>query len=287
MTAVDLRDELVPLRTDFDVVWRGFEPAQVERYVRAAETDLKVLAVDRDAAVARADDLARRLESARAEVRDLRARLDRMCRAPIDPSALDERLRRKVELADAEAAEITTRAEAAAERTWAAADEAATRLRKRHEDLIAELDARRREAEAEHRTLMRRAREHVETTTREAARRRRELDEQAARERQRVQDDFDLALATRRAESARALARREAEARARADALVKDAAERSAAMIAAARNEVDVLRGHRDRIAAGLLAAQELLAAADAELGEGHPGEGHPGEGALAGTSVA
>ncbi|HEX6340107.1 hypothetical protein [Umezawaea sp.] len=266
MTAVDSREELVPLRTDFDVVWRGFDPGQVMRFVQAVEADLGVLAVDRDAAVARADGLARALESARAEVRELHDRLDRLCRTPVDPATLDERSRRRVELAEAEATEITTRAEAAADRTWAAADEAATRLRLRYEELVAGLDARRGEAEVEHRALMRRAREHVEATVREAARRRRELDEQAAAERERVRTDFELAMAGRRADAARALARQEAEARARADALLREAAERSEAMITAARKRVDELRGHRDRVAAGLAEAWALLDRAESDL---------------------
>ena len=176
MTAVDARPDLVPLRTDFDVVWRGYDPGQVRHYVENVEADLRLLAVDRDAAAARADDVARELERARAEVRALRDRLDRLCRTPIDPAALTERLRRLVDLAHEEAAEITERARAAAEQHWTTAEQAAARLRERSERLVADLDARRRELEAEHGAVMRRAHERIAETTREAERRRLSLD---------------------------------------------------------------------------------------------------------------
>ncbi len=255
--------DLVPLRADFDVVWRGYDRGQVRHYVEGVEAELRVLEVDRDAAEARADDLTRQLETARAEIRVLREHIDRISRTPIDPDALTARLRRMAELAHEEATEITERARAVAENHWATAERAATRVRERSERLVAELDARRREAEAEHRTLMREAGERVLATTREAERRRRELDERAAALREEVRVDFELAMSARRAESMEALAAEEAEARARADRLVREAQEQARRILADARQRVDELRDRRDRIAAGLRGAQELLAEAN------------------------
>src|SRR5699024_3736210 len=105
--ATDIRDELVPLRTDFDVVLRGYERDQVRHYVQAVETELRLLATDRDAFAAQAGELARQLEEARARIRELHERVDRICRTPVEPEALAERLARMVELAHAEADEIT------------------------------------------------------------------------------------------------------------------------------------------------------------------------------------
>ncbi|MFD1152215.1 cellulose-binding protein, partial [Saccharothrix hoggarensis] len=208
MTAVD--GDLVPLRADFDVVWRGYDRGQVRHYVDGVEAELGVLAVDRDAAVARADDLARQLETARAEIRVLREHIDRICRTPVEPHALTERLRRMVELAHDEAAEITERARAVAENHWATAEHAAARLRERSERLVDDLDVRRREAEAEHRALMRRAREQVVAAEREAEQRRRELDARAEALREEVRADFEVAMAARRAEAMAAMAEEEA-----------------------------------------------------------------------------
>ncbi|MFJ6675784.1 hypothetical protein ACIQMJ_32170 [Actinosynnema sp. NPDC091369] len=255
--------DLVPLRADFDVVWRGYDRGQVRRYVEGVEGELRVLAVDRDAAEARADDLARQLETARAEIRVLREHVDRISRTPIDPAALTERLRRMAELAHEEAAEITDRARAVAEHRWATAERAAARVRERSERLVAELDAQRRQAEAEHREVMREAGERLLATTREAEQRRRELDERAAALREEVRVDFELAMAARRAESLEAVAAEEAAARARADRLVRDAEEHARRIVVEAQRRVDDLRARRDRIAAGLRGARELLAEAN------------------------
>lgn len=261
MMAVDV--DLVPLRADFDVVWRGYDKRQVRRYVEGAEAELRVLAVDRDAAVARADDLARQLESARSEIRDLRDRVDRISRTPIEPDALTERLRRMAELAHEEATEITTRAQAVAEHHWATAERAATRLRERSDRLVDELDARRREAEAEHRDLMRRAGERIAAETRRAELRRRELDERAAALREEVRVDFELAMSARRAEAMAAVAEVEAAAKARAEQVVRAATEHAQRIMAEALRRVDELRARRDHIAAGLRSARQLLAEAD------------------------
>jgi colicin import membrane protein len=255
--------DLVPLRADFDVTWRGYDRGQVRHYVEGVEAELRVLAVDRDAAEARADDLARQLETARAEIRALRRHVDRISRTPIDPAALTERLRRMAELAHEEADEITERARAVAEHHWATAERAATRVRERSERLVAELDAQRRQAETEHRTLMREAGERILATTRQAEQRRRELDERAAALREEVRIDFELAMSARRAESLEAVAAEEAAARARADRLVREAEEHARRIVAEARQRVDELRSRRDRIAAGLRDARELLAQAD------------------------
>ncbi|QQQ74347.1 hypothetical protein IOD16_24555 [Saccharothrix sp. 6-C] len=260
--------DLVPMRADFDVVWRGYDRGHVRRYVEGVEAELRVLAVDRDAAEARADDLARQLETARAEIRVLREHVDRISRTPIDPDALAARLRRMAELAHEEAAEITARARAVAENHWATAERAAARVRERSERLVAELDAQRRQAEAEHRTLMREAGERLLATTREAERRRRELDERAAAVREEVRVDFELAMSARRAESMAAVAAREAAARARADRLVREAEDHARRIVTEARQRVDELRARRDRIAAGLRGARELLARANPLLDE-------------------
>lgn len=255
--------DLVPLRADFDVVWRGYDKRQVRRYVEAVEAEVRVLAVDRDAAVARADDLARQLEATRSEIRELRDQVDRISRTPIEPDALTERLRRMAELAHEEAAEITDRARAMAEHHWMTAERAVTRVRERSERLVAELDASRREAQAEHQVLMRQAGERIAATARRAERRRHELDERAAALREEVRTDFELAMSARRAEAMTAMAEEEAAARARAGQLVREATEHGRRIVAEARQRVDELRSRRDRIAAGLRDARQLLADAD------------------------
>jgi colicin import membrane protein len=263
-------DELVPLHTDFDVVWRGCDRKQVQHYVERVEEELRLLTVDRDAAVQRADALADQLARSRADVRRLTERLEELSRTPIDLSTLTERLRRLVELAQAEAEEITNRARLAAEQDRATAQLTAERQRRRAEYLVAELDQRREELAAEHRELMARAHERVETLTREAAQRRRELDDKAAEIRHQIQTDFELAMTTRRTEAMKELedqrqaARAErAAAKAESERLLAKTKIQATEMIAEAQAEVDRLHNYRDRVAATLRAAQRTLAAAD------------------------
>ena len=91
--------ELLPLRTGFDVAWLGYRRDQVQYYVGEAERDFALLAADRDAAEARAVSLARNLEAAREENRALRDRIDRLCRQPLSPESVGERLRHAVDAA--------------------------------------------------------------------------------------------------------------------------------------------------------------------------------------------
>lgn len=247
-TAADVT-ELVPLKIDFDTVFRGYDRDQVRCYVQATERDTQLLVADRDAALSQAEDLAQQLGSARATIRDLRAAIDRISRTPLDPAALSERLRRMVELATAEADETIRRAEAAAERTWRHAEDTAARLTERHRELLAELDRRRRDMEAEHTDLIRRAQADIDRMTRDAQQRRTELDRRAEQLRAQAQADFNLAMSARRAELEAGLAQR----RAHADADFDHHA-------GTLRDEITRLRHLRDAIRDQLGTAERLVA---------------------------
>src|SRR5262245_31604235 len=93
-------EELVPLRTGFDVVMRGYRRGAVRRYVQSVEEELRSLAADRDANVQLAEALARQVEQLRADNVRLAQQLDHACRSPIDPATLQGRMRRMVELAN-------------------------------------------------------------------------------------------------------------------------------------------------------------------------------------------
>jgi chromosome segregation ATPase len=282
--AMDTRDELVPLSTGFDQVWHGYDRGQVQHYMRSVDSELRLLAADRNAAVAHAEELTRQLELAREEARQLRQQVDRITRTPVDPEILTERLRHMLELAQAEADDITARARTAAANLETAARQADEQRRRRHDRLVAELEERRQAMEAEHRDLMRDAQEKADRTAREleerreameaehrdvmreateqaeritseAEARRRELDEEAARKRAEVNADFEVAMAARRTEATREIEER------------TSAAERDAdRMIRAAEREVGTLNHARDQVAAALASAQKLLTDAQSAL---------------------
>jgi len=77
MSGVDTREDLVPLRTDFDRSWRGYDTRQVREYVQRVEADLRLLSSDRDAAAVSVEGLAQQLEALRCENDRLRAKIDR------------------------------------------------------------------------------------------------------------------------------------------------------------------------------------------------------------------
>lgn len=268
MESLDIRDDLVPLRTDFDVAWRGYDRDQVRRYVHGVETELRLMTTDRDAAVAESENLAVRLEATRSECRELRAQLDRACRTPIDPEDVPGRLRRMVELAREEAAEITGRAQAAAEHTWTAAHETAQQLRKRSERFLADLETQRQAMVAEHRELMYRAQREAEALSRQAEQRRAELDANAEQYRTQVARDFELAMLARRVEARQAIAEQQRAATADAERLVAEARAEAKRIVSAAQREADALRQLRDSLAERVRALGRLLADAAPLLGE-------------------
>jgi hypothetical protein len=254
--------ELVPLRTGFDVVLRGYRRGQVRQYVRAVEEEVRLLAADRDANADLAQALAAEVEELRAENARLGRQLDEVSRTPVVPSAMPARLRRMVELAREEAAEITARAQAAAEHSWASAEEAASRLRARYTEGLAELDRARHEMEVEHRTLLHQARADAAAMTTGADRLCQELDDRAAKRRERVEADFELAMARRRTEAMCELAEQRLRTRDEGERIVRAATEEAARRMTEARQEVTKLRGLRDTLATQVRGAREVLVSA-------------------------
>jgi cell division septum initiation protein DivIVA len=270
--------ELVPLRTGFDVVLRGYRRGQVRAYVRAVEEELRLVAADRDANADMAESLTVEVEQLRGQNARLARQIDEMSRTPVSPEAVQPRLRRMVELAKEEAAEITARAQAAAEHSWATAEEAAGRLRARYADSLAEMDRARREMEAEHRTLLQQARVDATVMTTEADRRRTELDERAANRRARVESDFDVAMARRRTEALRELVKQKAAAQAESTRLVDDATSTANRLVHEATANAERLVGEATAEAKQLVAeatakAEQLVrdatAAADRRVRDG------------------
>lgn len=126
MTMTDSTDHLDPVPDGyrFDVVWRGYHRAQVNEFL---DTEVRLLAMDRSAAMSMVDNLARRLEESRLDTRDLREHLDRQLRSPLPPDGVDERIQHLVGAAHAQAANIVARARATAEHSRTRTEELAAR----------------------------------------------------------------------------------------------------------------------------------------------------------------
>lgn len=269
--------ELVPLKSDFDVVWYGFRRSQVRYYLQRTEAELRMLTEDRDSAMSQVADLSAQLEESRAEVESLRKQLDDVSRTPIDESALSDRMRRMVRLAHDEAEEIVSAARAAAEHEWARSEQSAAELRQRYERLVAEADEWRRQSEQQRNEALARTREDIQRMNREAEQHRRKLDAEAEERRTQVEHDFEVSMAARRDEAARVFAEREQNSRAEAQRRIREATAEAERRLRRADEYAESMLRMRQDLAERVRTAQQVLAAAEPFLAAteaGSPTEG-------------
>jgi cell division septum initiation protein DivIVA len=263
--------ELLPLKTGFDRVWRGWQPSQVRAYLDRVEADVQMLVTDRDAAGLQVDDLRKQLAELRGQFTELRRDWDRVCWQPLDPEGLDHRLRRKVELAELAAEEILNGARTAAERRWQETVRAADRLEAAHQNLIEQAQKRRYEAEDAYQTASARAQTDVEEMTRRAEAERARLEEEAEHRRQQSERRFEVEWQERQAEADRRLAEREALSQEKARRIVERAAEEAKDVVARAQERADALQQLRYDFASHLESARELLGRVEPLMREGEP----------------
>jgi cell division septum initiation protein DivIVA len=273
--------ELVPLKPGFDVVWHGFDRAQVKQYLEDLEDEIKLISADRNAALSQVADLTEQLRAAHTRITELGKQVTELVELPKNPDDLDDRCKRMVQLAHHQAAEITARAQAAATHSWTGAEEAAGKLRSGYEKLLGELDKQRQEVRVQHSQVVDQARTQAVEMTTAATNRRHELDKQAEQRRIQIEDDFERAMASKRQalakeiEQQRANSKSESEKRVReateeAERRVKDATDRSerklrdtsdecTRRVADATHQVQDLQSLRKRITEQLTAAHTLM----------------------------
>ena len=259
---------VAPCLSVASVTWCPWEPAltsssaatpatQVEEHLERLDKELKLIALDRDAATAQAADMAKQMGQARSEISDLRGQVNRLSAPPSTLEGLSERLQRMLRLAQDESNEIKARAESDAGQIRARAEADANSLRARYENLIAEVDGRRVELETEHRELMEKARADIEARDKAAEAARNKLDSEAAARRQQIEEDFEIAMASRRTESMRVLAEQEATSKAEAERRVREATDEAARVRAQVTEEATQLRAQ--------VAEEQRVSKADAD----------------------
>jgi chromosome segregation ATPase len=269
MGSVDDRD-LLPMRSTFDIVRRGYDCLQVDYQLEQLRADLQIAVADRDAGAAQAGELARTLEAARGEIDDLRAQLKRLAAPPTTVEGMSERVARMLRTAQDEAAEINAKATTAAAATRADAEREADELRTRYEQMIGETHRRRTVMEAEHERTLAEARRRGEQTVALAKQRAEQLDAESAARRQQVEEDFDITMSARRRDATRALAQEEAsskveakrridEATAVARRLVTEADQTAVAKIQEATRQVEALRTLRRQLTGQLQSVSSKL----------------------------
>jgi hypothetical protein len=251
MGAVDDRDPAPEVT--FAVVRHGFDRAAVRQHVSNLAAELEVARADRLEAQAQAAELQGELEIARREITAMAERLDSFG----SPEGADND--RMLEVARAQAAEITTRAKASAEDTWSAAEQASAALRDRYRTLLTELDEQHKELNASHRAIMQSAQTQSEALTTTAERRRRELDAEAERDRIRIDREFSESMTAKRAALARDLESRRKTCDKEVTDKLRAADEEAKRRIDSVTEQVNRLTEARTQLAESLRGTRELL----------------------------
>jgi chromosome segregation ATPase len=269
MGSVDDRD-LLPMRSTFDIVRRGYDCTQVDYQLKQLRADLQIAVADRDAGAAQASELARTLERAREEIDDLRAQIKRLAAPPTTVEGMSERVARMLRTAQDEAAEINAKATAAAAAIRADAEREADELRARYEQMIDDAQRRRSVMEAEHERASADARRQGEQIVAQAQQKAQQLDAESAARRRQVEEDFDITMTVRRRDATQELAQDKAsskiEAQRRIDEatdvarrLVIEADQTAVAKMQDATRKVEALRTLRSQLTEQLESASLRL----------------------------
>ncbi len=259
-------------------------------HVEELRAQIDRLAAPPDSMEGLSERLQRMLRLAQDEAREMRASAEQAARRTREESEerarttlaeADEQAHRTVTEADEHARRTVAEAEKHARRTVAEAEEQASdtldearrqaremheaaeaeaaEVRTRYDAGLADNERRRAEMEDEHRTLMEGARAEAARIRADAEAERRRLDDESRARRVQIEEDFEIAMASRRTESMRVLARNEADARTRAETQLRTAAEESHRRLRDADAEVAEIRRLRTRVTNQLAALRESL----------------------------
>ncbi|MFY9807649.1 MAG: chromosome segregation protein [Pseudonocardiaceae bacterium] len=251
--------DLLPMRSTFDIVRRGYDCAQVDYQLEQLRADLRIAVADRDAGAAQAAELARTLEAARGEIDDLLAQLTRLSAPPTSVEGMSERVVRMLRTAQRESAEITAKATTAAAEIRADAEREADELRNRYEQMIADAQRRRTVMEGEHQRAIADAHRRAEQIVALAKKRAEQLNAESSARMQQAEEDFDITMSARRrgvtTELAQEQAGSKAEAKRRVDEatdvarrLVTEADQTAVARVQEATRRVEALRTLRRQL---------------------------------------
>jgi len=279
------QDHLPAPGSAFAVSRRGYDPVQVDDYLRHLDAQLRMLAADRDAAVEQNGQLTRQVNVAWAETDRLKGQLRRLSAPPESVEGMSERLQSMLRLAQDEVAERRRRADAEAADIIARAEAEAGELPRQNEAIRRQLDHERKQLTFERNKILNEAREQAdlllsratadcdqmratiaaetEAIRRQADEERQTLDAQSAAKRTQVEEDFDIAMSARRAEAMTTIHHNQVSSRDEANALltnaraeverrVSEAQHAAGAMINAAEQRVAALDALRAEMASRL-----------------------------------
>ncbi|HWM01383.1 MAG TPA: hypothetical protein VNP92_03495 [Actinophytocola sp.] len=249
-----MADDLSAPDVSFTVARHGFDRDQVRQHVRELAERTRRIEADRTEARSQLAELQGELEIARREITAMSDRLDTLG-TPAD----EESAARLLEVARSQAGEITNRARAAADGTWAAAERASTELRDRYRKMLADLDAQHAEIHQTHKSILTTARAQAQELTTGAERRRTELDAEAERDRIRIDREFSERTRAQRAAFERELTDRRAACVAEVEERLRAADEEATRRVDAVTAQVKRLTEVRAMLSQRLRETQEML----------------------------
>ena len=268
-----------PALSEFEVVLRGYDRAQVRETIERLDADIRIALTDRDAAVARASDLASQLSAVHAEMESLRRKLDTAAAPTYE--TMGARIANMLQLAEEEAAEIRRTAHT----DTATLREEVQTIREQTEaaqhSSADEVERVRAQADSDASDVLMQATAKAAALVTEAEAQRDQVARQSSERNKRADADFEISLRERRREAARTEAerlrvstdeanRRVAEATAEATRRVSEATAeaqsrlaagqaQSAEMISQASRERDRIEGLRQQALHQLLEVRKLL----------------------------
>jgi cell division septum initiation protein DivIVA len=230
----------------------GYDREQVHQHVTNLESNLQLLIADRDSARAQVAELTRQLTQ-------LREQMGGVTQPMTARDEVHQELKVLLEVTKAEAAEITARAQSAAEQTLASAQQASAALRSRYEFLVADLEAQQVQMHAEHTAALELVQEQLAQMAAEAEARRSKFGEQADRQHLQVEQEFEAAMAARRAALEQEITQRRAASEQQAAKLVSEATADAQRRTAEADEKVNNLSTLRQRVSERLRETGQLL----------------------------
>jgi len=210
--------------TEFAVVRRGYDRAQVDEQIDMLSTQLRTAVAARESTAAEAEVLSRRLEASigdiqaarsdsaqrRSEVDKLRAQVAELSTIPHTVDGMSERLQQMVRIAQDEVNDMRQRATSSAAHVLALAQAEADELRERSEKERHEFETERRSAQEALRSQLEESRTRLEQLRSESDGQRARLDAELADRRAAADQQFAAEMEERRSAMLAELAAQEA-----------------------------------------------------------------------------
>jgi chromosome segregation ATPase len=261
--------------TEFAVVRRGYDRAQVDEQIDMLSTQLRTAVAARESASAEVEVLSRRLEASvgdvqaarsdsaqwRAEADKLRGQVSELSTIPHTVDGMSERLQQMVRIAQDEVNDMRQRATSSAAHVLALAQAEADELRERSEKERHEFETERRSAQESLRSQLEESRTRLEQLRNESDGQRARLDAELADRRAAADKQFAAEMEERRSAMLNELAAQESARREDAGRILESAAQQARAQLADAGAESQRVRAEaRHEVAVAQRELEELRA---------------------------